>query len=103
MVSLSNLLFIYILRVYIFFTLVVPEAISNMQTPQAGNLVPIGLDSVQCNGREGSLSECHSVTYVEGCTHVHDVGVNCTPTIGKLGSTVQGEFRLYSKPFLVRR
>ena len=93
MVSLSNLLFINILRVYIlFFTLVVPGAISNTQTPQAGNLVPIGLDSVHCNGREGSLSECLSAPYVEGCTHMYDVGVNCTPTIGKLGSTAHEEF-----------
>ena len=101
MVSLSNLLFIYILRVYTFFILVVPGAISDTQTPQAGSLVPIGLDSVNCNGGEGSLSECPSATYVEGCTHVRDVGVNCSPSIGKLWSTSQGEFRLYFETLLV--
>ena len=61
-----------------------PREIQNTQTPQAGNLVPIGLDSVVCNGIERSLSECYRATYVEGCTHAHDVGVNCTQTIGEL-------------------
>ena len=83
MVSLSNLQFIHNLRVYTF-TPVVPRAIQYSQTPQAGSVVPIGLDSVNCNGRERNLSECFRANYVEGCTHVHDVGVNCTPTIGKL-------------------
>ena len=69
---------------YYYSLLVVPRAIQNTQTPQAGNLVPIVLDSVNCNGRERSLSECSRATYVEGCTHVRDVGVNCTQTIGEL-------------------
>ena len=66
------------------FTPVMPRAIQKSQTPQAGSLVPIVLDSVNCNGREGSLSECHRATYVEGCAHARDVGANCTQTIGKL-------------------
>ncbi len=61
--------------------------ISSMPLPPE---VPIVFDVVQCTGDESQLADCSRATYVEGCTHSLDAGVNCTTPTGKCINNTRG-------------
>ena len=43
---------------------------------------PIALNKVQCTGTEKTLTDCSYTTYLNGCTHGGDAGVQCVPKSG---------------------
>ena len=41
---------------------------------------PVWMDNVQCGGSEAGIASCPFNGWnIENCSHVEDVGLNCTP------------------------
>lgn len=44
---------------------------------------PISLNKVDCVGNESAITDCKYTTYLSGCTHAGDAGVQCVPISGQ--------------------
>ena len=43
---------------------------------------PISMTKVACTGNESAVTNCKYSTYLSGCTHAGDAGVQCVPLSG---------------------